>query len=57
MSQQGEIMIDPDTRDIVMNEYLAEVVKGSDGKLHQKVLATIENVKDACKAQKVPPCK
>ncbi len=56
-SPQGPIMIDPETRDIIMNEYLAEVVKGSDGKLHQKVLATIENVKDACKALKVPPCK
>jgi branched-chain amino acid transport system substrate-binding protein len=56
-SPQGPIMIDPDTRDIVMNEYLAEVVKGPDGKLHQKVIATIENVKDACKALKVAPCK
>ena len=29
-------MIDPQTRDIVMNEYLDEVVKGSDGKLHRE---------------------
>ena len=36
-SPRGPIMIDPETRDIVMNEYLDEVVKGSDGKLHQKV--------------------
>jgi branched-chain amino acid transport system substrate-binding protein len=56
-SPQGPIMIDPQTRDIVMNEYLAEVVKGKDGKLHQKVIATIPNVKDACKALKIPPCK
>jgi branched-chain amino acid transport system substrate-binding protein len=56
-SPRGPIMIDPDTRDIVMNEYLAEVVKGSDGKLHQKVIGTIEHVKDACKAQKIAPCK
>ncbi len=41
-SPQGPIMIDPQTRDIVMNEYLDEVVKGADGKLHQKVLATID---------------
>ena len=27
-SPRGPIMIDPDTRDIVMNEYLSEVVKG-----------------------------
>ena len=57
MSPRGPIMIDPETRDIVMNEYLVEVVKGSDGKLYQKLLATIENVKDACKAQKIAPCK
>jgi hypothetical protein len=39
-----------------MNEYLVEVVKGADGKLHQKLLATLNNVKDACKAQKIAPC-
>ena len=33
-------MIDPVTRDIVMNEYLSEVVMGNDGKLHQKVIGT-----------------
>jgi branched-chain amino acid transport system substrate-binding protein len=56
-SPRGPIMVDPDTRDIVMNEYLSEVVKGSDGKLHQKVIGTIDNVKDACKEQKIAPCK
>jgi branched-chain amino acid transport system substrate-binding protein len=55
-SPQGPIMIDPQTRDIVMNEYLAEVVMGKDGKLHQKVIGKIEHVKDQCKAQKIPPC-
>src|SRR5262249_38963202 len=55
-SPRGPIMIDPATRDIVMNEYLSEVVKGPDGKLHQKVLATIPNVKDPCKELKVGPC-
>ena len=55
-SPRGPIMIDPDTRDIIMNEYLVEVVKGSDGKLHQKLLGKIDNVKDACKAQKIAPC-
>ena len=49
-------MIDPATRDIVMNEYLSEVVKGKDGKLHQKVIGTIKNVKDTCKELKVGPC-
>ncbi|HVU40835.1 MAG TPA: ABC transporter substrate-binding protein [Xanthobacteraceae bacterium] len=56
-SPQGPIMIDPQTRDIVMNEYLDEVVKGADGKLHEKVLETIPNVKDECKALQFGPCK
>jgi branched-chain amino acid transport system substrate-binding protein len=55
-SPQGPIMIDPETRDIVMNEYLDEVVKGADGKLHEKVLETVNNVKDECKAQAVGNC-
>ena len=55
-SPRGPISIDPATRDIVMNEYLSEVVKGSDGKLHQKTIGKIDNVKDACKAQKIAPC-
>jgi len=55
-SPRGPIMIDPQTRDIVMNEYLSEVYKGNDGKLHQKVLGTIEQVKDKCKELKVGPC-
>lgn len=55
-SPQGPISIDPQTRDIVMNEYLAEVVKGADGKLHQKVLATVPDVKDQCKALAFGPC-
>jgi branched-chain amino acid transport system substrate-binding protein len=55
-SPRGPIMIDPITRDIIMNEYLSEVVKGSDGKLHQKLIGKIDNVKDACKEQKIAPC-
>jgi len=56
-SPQGEIMIDPDTRDIVMNEYLSEVVKGADGKLHMKVIGQIDHVKDKCKELQIGPCK
>jgi branched-chain amino acid transport system substrate-binding protein len=56
-SPRGPISIDPDTRDIIMNEYLSEVVKGPDGKLAQKTLATLENVKDTCKSLKVAPCQ
>jgi branched-chain amino acid transport system substrate-binding protein len=55
-SPRGPILIDPVTRDIVMDEYLSEVVMGSDGKLHQKVIGKIERVKDACKELKVGPC-
>jgi branched-chain amino acid transport system substrate-binding protein len=55
-SPRGPIMIDPETRDIVMNEYLAEVVKGPDGKLHQKVIGEIDQVKDECKAQAIGLC-
>jgi branched-chain amino acid transport system substrate-binding protein len=54
-SPRGPISIDPDTRDIIMNEYMSEVVK-QDGRLFQKVLMTIRDVKDPCKALKVGPC-
>jgi branched-chain amino acid transport system substrate-binding protein len=55
-SPQGPITIDPATRDIVMNEYLDEVVKGADGKLHQKVIGQIDQVKDQCKEIAFGPC-
>ena len=55
-SPQGPIEIDPQTRDIIMNEYLAEVYKGADGKLHQKVLATYDHVKDECKVLGIGKC-
>jgi branched-chain amino acid transport system substrate-binding protein len=54
-SPRGPIMIDPDTRDIIMNEYLSEVIM-KDGRLVQKVIGQIDNVKDACKALKIAPC-
>jgi branched-chain amino acid transport system substrate-binding protein len=53
---QGPIMIDPETRDIIMNEYLSEVVMGKDNKLHMKQIGKIEHVKDTCKSLKVGPC-
>jgi branched-chain amino acid transport system substrate-binding protein len=55
-SPRGPIEIDPQTRDIVMNEYLQEVVRGSDGKLHEKVLETFDNVKDQCKELAIGAC-
>ena len=48
-SPRGPILIDPETRDIVMNEYLSEVMM-KNGRLFQNTIATVENVKDACKA-------
>ena len=39
-----------------MNEYLSEVVKGPDSKLHEKVLSETDRVKDECKAQAIGPC-
>jgi branched-chain amino acid transport system substrate-binding protein len=55
-SPQGPIEIDPHSGDIVMNEYLDEVYKGKDGKLHQKVLATYHHVTDECKKLGVGRC-
>ena len=55
-SPRGPISIDPETRDIVMNAYLSEVVKGKDGKLEQKTLSKVDAVKDPCKALKIGPC-
>jgi branched-chain amino acid transport system substrate-binding protein len=54
-SPRGPIMIDPATRDIVMNEYLSEVTL-KDGRLFQKVIGKIEAVKDIWKEQKIGPC-
>jgi branched-chain amino acid transport system substrate-binding protein len=54
-SPRGPISIDPETRDIIMNEYLSEVIK-KDGRLYQKVLTTIPSVKDPCKELNVGPC-
>src|SRR5438876_2666639 len=54
-SPRGPIMIDPVTRDIVMNEYLSEAVM-KDGRVYQKVIGKIDGVRDACKEQKIGPC-
>jgi branched-chain amino acid transport system substrate-binding protein len=54
-SPRGPILIDPVTRDIIMNEYLSEVIM-KDGRLVQKTIGKIDRVKDACKELKVGPC-
>ncbi len=54
-SPRGPIMIDPVTRDIVMNEYLSELVKVG-GRLTQKNIGIIKDVKDMCKELKEGKC-
>jgi branched-chain amino acid transport system substrate-binding protein len=54
-SPRGPISIDPRTRDIVMNEYLSELVM-KDGRLYQKNIGVIKDVKDMCKELKEGRC-
>jgi branched-chain amino acid transport system substrate-binding protein len=54
-SPRGPISIDPATRDIVMNEYLSELVL-KDGRLVQRNIGVIEAVKDMCKELKQGKC-
>ena len=55
-SPRGPIWIDPRTRDIVQNEYLSELV-WKDGKLHQKTIGVLKDVKDMCKELAEGRCK
>jgi branched-chain amino acid transport system substrate-binding protein len=54
-SPRGPISIDPRTRDIVMNEYLSELVM-KNGRLVQKNIGVIKDVKDMCKELKEGRC-
>jgi len=54
-SPRGPIQIDPETRDIIMNEYLSQAVY-ENGRVVQKNIGKIEAVKDVCKANKIGPC-
>jgi branched-chain amino acid transport system substrate-binding protein len=54
-SPRGPISIDPETREIVQNIYLHEVVKEGE-RLTIHVKHTYEAVKDQCKALKVDQC-
>ncbi|MEZ5651992.1 MAG: ABC transporter substrate-binding protein [Burkholderiaceae bacterium] len=54
-SPRGPIQIDAETRDIVHDEYVHEIVRKGD-KLGTRVLATIKQVKDPCKAGKIGKC-
>ena len=52
----GNVDIDPATRDIVQDERAMEVYRKPDGKLGTKVLGTIPQVKDECKELKLGRC-
>lgn len=54
-SPRGPITIDPETRDIVHDEHVHEIVKQGD-RLMVKVVETIPQVKDPCKALKIGKC-
>ncbi len=54
-SPRGPIQIDPNTRDIIMNEYLSQA-SFQNGKVVQKNIGKVEAVKDACKENKIGPC-
>jgi branched-chain amino acid transport system substrate-binding protein len=54
-SPRGPIMIDPVTRDIVQDEHVHQVVKQGN-RLVVKVLETIPQVKDPCKALRIGKC-
>jgi branched-chain amino acid transport system substrate-binding protein len=55
-SPRGPIMIDPETRDIVHDEHVHEIVRRADGRLAVKVIETIPQVKDPCKVLKIGKC-
>ncbi|HEU5018960.1 MAG TPA: ABC transporter substrate-binding protein [Pseudolabrys sp.] len=54
---RGPVKIDPKTRDIIQNEHAMEVYRKPDGKLGERILGTIKDVKDECKVLKVGRCK
>ena len=54
-SPRGPIMIDAQTRDIVHDEHVHEVVKEGD-RMMMKVLETIPQVADPCKALQIGKC-
>ncbi len=55
-SPRGKITIDPETRDIIQDSNVHEIV-AKDGRLMVRVIDTIPQVKDPCKANKIGKCK
>lgn len=54
-SPRGKISIDPETRDVVHDANVHQIVKDGD-RLKVKVIGTIPQVKDPCKALKLGKC-
>ncbi|WP_026319242.1 ABC transporter substrate-binding protein [Amorphus coralli] len=48
-SARGPITIDPETRDVIGNQYVLTIVKNDAGKLEEKLVDTLEAVKDPWK--------
>lgn len=53
---RGHVVIDPETRDVVQDEHAMEIYRKADGKLGEKVVGTIPQVKDECKVLKIGRC-
>jgi len=53
---RGKVTIDPVTRDVIEDEHAMEVYRKPDGKLGERVLGTIKQVKDECKVLKIGRC-
>jgi branched-chain amino acid transport system substrate-binding protein len=53
---RGHVMIDPQTRDVVQDEHAMVIYRKADGKLGEKVIGTIPQVKDECKVLKIGRC-
>ncbi|HEV2627230.1 MAG TPA: ABC transporter substrate-binding protein [Pseudolabrys sp.] len=53
---RGKVSIDPQTRDVIEDEHAMEVYRKPDGKLGERILETVPQVKDECKALKIGRC-
>ncbi len=53
---RGQVLIDPETRDIVQDEHVMEVYRKPDGVIALRIIDTVKQVKDQCKVLKVGRC-
>lgn len=54
---RGHVRIDPETRDIIQDEHAMEVYRAPNGRLAERVIGTVKQVKDECKVLKIGRCK